>query len=107
MLTTTALLSASIDPNSFTNGATNEYKINFISSTPLGAGDKLEIVFPPEITVAASPTCTGVTSLSTSLTCVVVGQTLTINLAYGAATTVIAGDTLSLKVSGFKNPITT
>ena len=85
--------------------ATTTYTFVFNNTHPLSTSASLELTFPADITVPASPSCvitTGTATL-TSSSCSGSGQVITFTLDTSSG--IAASDTITLQVSSLTNPL--
>jgi hypothetical protein len=107
MTTVDDLTRATISLGSTVNGATNTYTFSFIASSPLKDGDRMYIRVPDVITPPVSPTCSGISQLSTSLTCNTLNKEIFVTLSFSSGSTLDSGIEYSFSISDFKNPSST
>lgn len=74
-----------------TNGATTSYTWTFTTNSKLVSGDYFKITPPSSITIS-SPTCTGITGLSSSLTCNMVSGSLWVTVSLTRRRNLASGD---------------
>jgi len=87
-----------------TNGASTSYTWTLTTNSQLVAGDLIKIT-PPSSIVVASPSCSGVTGLASSLACSMSSGSLFVTVAFARRRQLAPGDpgTYSFMTSGVTN----